>query len=169
MDSEAAAMPTMEPQHENHQWLMQLVGDWEYTGVTTMGPGEEAHKSQGSESVRALGELWIMGDGVHTMSDGDQMLTVITLGYNNLTGRLFGSWVGSCMSGLWVYDGELDSNRKVLTLNCQGPSMEDHSKLINYQDIVELVSPDHRTLRSQMQREDGSWTEMMRADYKRVG
>jgi len=170
MDNEGAGMPQMEQPQENHKWLQQIVGDWEFTSVADMGPelGGQV-ESKGSERVRALGQFWVVGEGSGEMGGCGPESMILTLGYNPKTGHFVGTWVGSMMSHLWVYDGELDSERKVLTLNCQGPSMEDPAKLVSYQDIVELPNPDLRILRSRMQKEDGSWLEFMRAEYRRVG
>ena len=35
--------------------------------------------------------------------------------------------------------------------------------------VVEIVSDDHRVLRSRVRRDDGTWHEFMRADYRRAG
>jgi hypothetical protein len=32
-------------------------------------------------------------------------------------------WIGLMMTYLWVYDGELDADERVLTLNAEGSSM----------------------------------------------
>jgi uncharacterized protein DUF1579 len=46
----------------------------------------------------------------------------MTLGYDPEKKQYVGTWVGSMMSYLWVYDGSLDAEEKVLTLNAEGPS-----------------------------------------------
>jgi hypothetical protein len=106
---------------------------------------------------------------VGDMGDGDQSTSVITLGYDPQKGRFVGTWLGSMITFLWHYDGELDAGGKVLTLNSQGPDMSGATdKLANYRDIIELADADHYILRGQAEAEDGSWTEFMRMDYYRV-
>jgi hypothetical protein len=39
--------------------------------------------------------------------------------------------------------------------------------MAKYQDIMEFVSDDHRTLSSQMQNDDGTWNKFMTAHYYR--
>jgi hypothetical protein len=51
-----------EPQKE-HDWLLNFVGEWTYEGECSMGPDQPPMKSGGSETVRALGSLWVVGDG----------------------------------------------------------------------------------------------------------
>ena len=45
--------------------------------------------------------------------------------------RFVGTWIGSMMTYLWVYEGTLDATEKVLTLNAEGPSMGTEGKLAN--------------------------------------
>ena len=71
------------------------------------------------------------------------------------------------MAHLWVYDGSLDATGKVLTLDSEGPSMAGDGTLAKYQDVVEIVSHDHRVLRSRVLGEDGGWREFMTAHYRR--
>jgi hypothetical protein len=39
--------------------------------------------------------------------------------------------------------------------------------MAKYQDIIEFITPDHRTLTSRMQSEDGAWHQFMFAHYRR--
>jgi hypothetical protein len=72
------------PQAEHH-WLQKLLGDWEYEGEATSPDGDTV-KSSGTESVRALGDLWVIAEGRGTMGNGDQDTTVMTLGYDEQSG-----------------------------------------------------------------------------------
>ena len=69
---------------------------------------------------------------------------------------------------LWVYEGVLNSDGTVLTLDAEGPSMEAEGELRKYQDIIEVKSDDHRVLRSQMLGDDGQWHHFMTANYRRT-
>ena len=114
-------MQTPEPTSE-HQWLMQLVGDWNFTCECIMGPDQPPMKSIGTQSTRALGSLWILGEMVGEDPSGQPALSIITLGYDPAKNRFVGTFVASCMTHLWPYEGQLDSTGKVLTLNSSGPS-----------------------------------------------
>jgi len=80
------------------------------------------------------------------MPGGIAATTLMTLGYDPAKGRFVGTWIGSMMTHLWVYDGELDPAGRVLTLNSEGPSMTGDGSFAKYQDIVEFMSDDHRVL-----------------------
>ncbi len=48
--------------HAEHRWLQRLVGEWTYEAECDMGPGQPPVKTNGRESVRALGPLWTVGE-----------------------------------------------------------------------------------------------------------
>lgn len=157
----------IEPRDE-HRWLQRLVGDWTYEVDCEMGPDQPRWRSQGTERVRALGEAWVIAESQGEMPGGGAAHMVMTLGYDPRQQRFVGTWVGSMMTHLWVYeDGALDPAGKVLTLSAEGPSMAHEGSMASYQDVVELVSEDHRVLRSRVRRDDGTWHEFMQADYRR--
>jgi hypothetical protein len=101
------------------------------------------------------------------MPDGGPSTTIITLGYDPKKKRFVGTFVASMMADLWVYEGVLDRSEAVLTLDAEGPSMTGDGKMAKYQDIVEVKSDDHRVLRSQVLGDDGKWTPIMWATYRR--
>ena len=156
------------PQKE-HEWLGRLVGEWTYENESDMGPDKPKMKFRGTETVRSLGGLWILGEGQGDMPGGGCANMIITLGFDPRTSRFVGTWVGSMMTHLWVYDGTLDAAGRVLTLNAEGPSFVSEGKMAKYQDVITMIADDHRTLTSRTQGEDGTWHEFMRAHYRRTG
>jgi len=156
-----------EPQKE-HRWLQKLVGEWTSEMEASMGPDQPPMKSKGSESVRSLGGVWVVAEGKGEMPDGSPATMILTLGYDPQKKRYVGTWIGSMMTHLWVYDGELDASEKVLTLNAEGPSMKDPTARMKYKDVIEFKSDDHRVLTSHMLGEDGKWTQFMTAHYRRT-
>ncbi|MFO0810106.1 MAG: DUF1579 domain-containing protein [Gemmataceae bacterium] len=156
-----------EPQQE-HRWLQRLVGNWTSEMECSMGPEKPPETFRGSESVRSLGGLWTLGEGAGEMPDGCSCTTLMTLGYDPAKKRFVGTFIASMMTHLWLYDGSLDAAGKILTLNTEGPSFADPTKMAKYQDIIEFVSDDHRTLSSQFHTDDGRWHRFMTAHYRRV-
>jgi hypothetical protein len=155
-----------EPQKE-HQWLQKLVGEWTYEHSCSAGPDKPSEKFTGTERVRTLGPVWVLAEGTGQMPGGGTANSLMTLGYDPQAKRFVGTWVGSMMPHLWVYDGSLDAAEKVLTLNAEGPDFSTPGRTAKYQDVIEFVSDDHRTLTSRTLGEDGKWTEFMKAHYRR--
>lgn len=155
-----------EPQKE-HQWLQKLVGEWNMEADAAMEPGQPAGKSRGTESVRSIGGLWVVCEGQGEMPGGGAATMLMSIGYDPGRKRYVGSWIGSMMTHMWVYDGELDPDGKVLTLETEGPDFETEGKTRKYQDVIEFKSDDPRVLTSRIRRNDGTWHEFMKAEYRR--
>ena len=155
-----------EPTKE-HAWLQQLVGDWTYEGECYGGPDQPPMKSSGSETIRPLGGFWVMAEGKGQMPGGGDAAMIMTLGYDVGKNRYQGTWVGSMMPHLWVYDGRMDADKRILTLAADGPSMAGDGTMQNYEDIIELVDPNHRILRARALGSDGKWNQFMETHYRR--
>lgn len=151
---------------DQHRWLQQLVGEWICTMNTPMPNGEMPPPA--TEKVRALGEIWVQGE-THTEMPGMGLAVMqMTLGYDAQKKRFVGTWLGSMMNYLWIYEGDLDASGKKLILNAEGPAMMlGPGKTAKYHDIITIVGPNERTLTSEMQQPDGSWQQFMTATYKR--
>lgn len=159
-------MQSAEPRAEHH-WLQKLVGEWTYESEAILGPDQPPMKSEGSESVRSLGGLWTLAEGRGEMPEGGQFTSVMTLGYDPERKRFVGTWIGSVMTHLWLYEGELDEAGKVLALHAEGPTMTGDGKTAKYKDEIEILGDDHRTLTSSMLGEDGNWHRFVTAHYRR--
>ena len=159
-------MMTAKPERQ-HRWLERLVGEWMFETDVPAQAGQPASKSTGSESVRSIGGLWIQAEGHGEMPGGGPATSVMTLGYDLQKKRFVGSWIGSMMTFMWVYDGELDAAERVLTLTSEGPSMSGDGTMSSYQDVIEFTSNDHRTLTSRVRTPDGTWQHFMTVDYRR--
>lgn len=151
-----------------HEWLQKLVGEWTYESEATVEPGQPPTKCVGTESVRSIGDLWVMGEGRGEMPGGGTAIMVTTIGYDPEKKQYVGTFIGSMMSNLWVYEGTLDPAGRMLTLNTEGPNFCDDGKRTTYRDVVELKSDDHRVLTSSALGDDGEWHAFMTANYWRT-
>lgn len=154
------------PQNQHH-WLQKLVGEWIYETEATMGAEQPPEKATGTESVRSLGGLWILAEGQGEMPGCGAATMIMTLGYDPHKQQYVGTWIGSMMTHLWVYDGKLDADERVLTLDSEGPAMTGEGKMAKYRDAIEFKSDDHRVLTSHMLGDDGQWHNFMTANYRR--
>lgn len=155
-----------EPQKE-HQWLKRFVGEWTSEGEAMMGPDKPSEKFKGIERVRSIGDVWFLFEGEGEMADGSISTNLMTLGYDPRKQRFVGTFLGSMMTNLWVYEGTLDAAGTTLTLDTDGPSMTGDGTA-HYQDIITLESDDLRTMTSQIQGDDGTWTQFMKMTVRRT-
>ena len=123
----------------------------------------------GQQTTRALGQLWILTEITGAMPNGEEARSVITLGYDPAQECFVGTFVSSCMTHMWPYRGTLDSARKVLTLDSEGPSFSGDGTMAKYQDIIEIIDRDHHTMTSQLLGPDGQWVRFMHGTYRRSG
>ncbi|AHK42418.1 hypothetical protein OV14_0335 [Ensifer adhaerens OV14] len=121
---------------EAHRWLEQLLGDWQ---VRTSGAPETG--TPWTEHVRSLQGLWAVCEGQGTMPDGSFGQTLMTLGYSPETGRFVGTWVGSMMTHMWIYDGELEPDGLTLSLYCDGPDFDAPGRKARYRDAITMANP----------------------------
>lgn len=153
-----------------HAWLRRLVGEWTFEMASMDGEPQPPGKLGGVESVRALGDVWVLAEGRGQMPDGTPTQSQMLLGYDPAQRAFVGTWIGSMMNHLWIYRaGALDAAQRVLTLNAEGPAFDGTpGKMAQYRDVIEIVDADERLLHGNVQREDGSWSRFMTARYRRV-
>jgi Protein of unknown function (DUF1579) len=159
-------MQIPEPTSE-HQFLLQLVGDWSIESECTMGPDQPPSKSTATQSTRAIGSLWTLGEMVMRGPGEDSMLSLITLGFDPARGKFVGSFVASCMTYHWIYEGSLDASRRILTLDAEGPSFTGDGSTAKYHDIIEVVEQDTYLFSSEYQSTDGQWIKFMNGTHTR--
>ncbi|MEP9352931.1 DUF1579 domain-containing protein [Xanthobacter sp. KR7-65] len=148
-----------------HMWLKRLVGEWSVEAPSYDGEGTV----KGTETVRTLGDLWVICEAHMEMPDGSAGKTVMTLGYDPQKGKIVGSWVGSMMTYLWVYEGSIDAAGACLTLDARGPTFDETGAFTDYQDIITFEGDDARVLRSRQRLPDGAWQDLFSARYSRSG
>lgn len=163
-----AAEPLKMPEPvKEHAWLQQFVGEWEYEAEMTMQPGEPPMRSKGTESTRAIGGFWILGENKGIFFE-KPFTGILTLGYDPESKKFIGTWVDSVGSYLWRYEGTLDESGKILTLTSEGPCPAKPGQLVKVKETLEVIDKDHKVFTSRMQGDDGTWNTMGKIDYRRT-
>jgi len=159
--------PAPEPPSKEHVWLKQLVGEWNCKVESVAEPGVEAMSFESTESVRAIGDYFILAEGNADFM-GEAFTSLTTLGYDPEEDVFVGTWVDSLRPNLWTYRGTLDESGKVLTLETEGPGWNDPSVTMKYRDVLTIYGKDHKELSSWALGEDGEWSKFMVADFRRA-
>jgi hypothetical protein len=152
-----------------HAWLHRLVGEWQFEGESIAADGQPSMKTSGTETVRKLGDAWVLCEGCGPMGGG-VALTQFTFGFDPAKGHFVGTFIGSMMTHLWIYHrGELDAAGRTLSLYADGPAFDGPPGAVaSYRDSIELVGPDERLLVSHLKGPDGEWIHFMTSRYLRT-
>ncbi len=150
-----------------HGFLQKLVGTWDVTS-------EMSGETPWVETVRSLHGIWFIAEGTGDMPSGDggegggAATTMLTLGFDAAKGKYVGTWLGSMMDNLWVYEGDVEPDGKTLNLYTIGPSMSGEG-MADYREQIIFLTDDHRIFNSSARQPDGSWKQFMEAHYRRKG
>lgn len=162
----AQEMPEMPKPQKEHQWLEQLAGDWTAVIEASMGPDQPPMKCEGTQSAKMVGGRWLIADGEGEMM-GQQMTSVLTLGYNPAKKKYVGTFISSCANDLWTYEGTVSDDGKKLMLETEGPNMMSPGETSKYRETIEITDKDRYVFTSAMEGPDGKWTTFMTAKYDR--
>ncbi|MCA9016690.1 MAG: DUF1579 domain-containing protein [Planctomycetaceae bacterium] len=154
------------PQSE-HEWLEPLLGNWSVETECQMSPDQPLHTSHGQATCRSLEGMWLLIETGGTDSESGNWSTLMTVGYDPAKKSYIGTFVGSMMTCLWFYQGNLDQTGKKLILDTEGPQCGGDG-VAQYQDSIELIDQDHWILSSQMQTETGEWNKIMTSHHRRI-
>ena len=150
----------------DHEWLKQLVGEWDVQWKMYMQPDQPPMEAAGTDSVRALGDQWIIAEAKTTMM-GSPYNGILSLGYSAQKKHFIGTWIDSFGGHLWVYKGTLNDAGDALTLETEGPSLENPEKTARYKEIIQITGRDSRTFTSNFEAEDGTWVKILTVESRR--
>ena len=150
----------------DHAWLEQLVGEWGLTLKMYGQPDQPPAESMGADTVRAVGEHWVIAETMTTMM-GAPYSGVMSLGYDQTKQRFHGAWIDSFGSGLWIYTGTLNEAGDTLTLETEGPSPQQAGKTIKYRQVIQITGKDNRTMNLSVETEGGQWMRIVTNEYSR--
>jgi uncharacterized protein YndB with AHSA1/START domain len=161
-----AACPGSTMPEPQHGWLHRLLGEWSFESEC-VGPNGEAMRASGVERVRTLGGYWVVGESEGEMPGGGPARWIVSMGYDPVARRFRGSFIGSMMAHMFVYDGQLAEDGQALILDTEGPAMTGEGTA-RYRDVVRMEGDDARSVTSEVQGVDGRWTTFMTARFRRV-
>lgn len=151
---------------KEHKWLQQLAREWEFDAEMLLEPGKPPLKYKGTESVRSVGEFWVVAEQKAAFFDMP-FTGIMTLGFDGQKKKYVGTWIDSLHSPLRHLEGTVDAAGKTLTLLTEGPNPAAPGKLSKYKEEIEIKSKDQKVHTSSMLGEDGKWVVFMTVNYQR--
>ena len=160
-----AQAPDMPKPVKEHEWLQQFVGEWNSEFEIFHDPSQPPIKGKGTETSRAIGGFWVVGEGNSEMM-GMKFSSLLTLGYDPDKKKYVGTWIDSMASYLWKYEGTVDATGKILTLETEGPCPMRPGP-VKYKEVTEFKDKDTRVFTSSIVETDGKLTPMVRVTSTR--
>jgi hypothetical protein len=145
-------------------FLARATGEWEYDAEAINGPGQPPVVLHGVEHGRMVGGWAVLETDGQTSSG--PFTAILTLGPQPDGKTYVATWISSLDATLIRYDGALDDNAHLLTLDSLGADPRDPAKQIRYRDTIQLVGDDRKELASMMEL-DGAWVTFVRSHYRR--
>lgn len=148
-------------------WAQMLIGEWDYQFRTADDSDHPGATASGTESVRAVGDYWLILENIGDSSDGTKSHSVTLIGYDPAKDRFSGAVAGTAVPTLFIYDGEPVERGRILILETEGPAMTEGSETDRYRDVFHVVDHDHRFTAAEVLQENGEWKEFMRTEFTR--
>lgn len=165
----AQTPPEMPKPVKEHEWLGQLVGEWETEAEAKLDPSQPPVKCVGTESIRSIGGFWVLNETRGTPPGSDVPMTgLMTLGYDPEKKKYVGTWVDSMTGHLWTYEGTVDSSGKKLTLLTEGPAPFLPAGKAKYRESVEIKDKDYKVFTSSIEVAPGEWHTFMTSHARRT-
>lgn len=156
-------MPEPTPEHG---LLMETVGEWDVDCTYFMGPGEPM-KTTARETIEALGSFWTVSL-FRAEFMGQPFCGRATSGYDPAKGKWVGTWIDSMMPHLFVMEGDIDPETKVLTMHCEGPAPMT-GEMVPYRSTAEHLSDGRRRFEMFMTLPGAGEVKMFSYVYTRAG
>jgi hypothetical protein len=121
----------------------------------------------GRVETRQVGPLWTLIDCHGETLESGRWNSLFTLGCDAEKKKFVGTFVASMMTFLWICEGDLDSEGKVLTLCVDGPSF-DGQGMAQHQDMFEIVDLNHWILHSKILNPSGQWVDFLVGHHRRL-
>jgi hypothetical protein len=139
------AMRRMGEVRAEHKQLDYFVGDWSATTTMWMDPKAPPQKTEGKTHTESLyGGRYIEMHYQGTY-EGQAFTGEGFMGFDNLKGKFFNTWVDSMSTGFWLAWGSYDAAAKTYTFHGE---MDDPMKAgakTAVRQLVHVVDPGHYT------------------------
>ncbi len=149
-----------------HAWLRRFAGDWQAKVEGYMDSDTPGFVTHGEEHSRMLGDLWVLAEGRNLSFPYAYQLT---LGFDPARGRYIATWTDTMLPHLWTYDGTLDPEGRILTMDTEGPDPAEPGRRARFREVTEFRGEDERVFTSSRQGLDGRWILCMRVELRRKG
>ncbi len=165
----AAQAPSLFVPTQEHKEMAREVGVWEGESKLWATPDAEPVASKGVETIKLLGQMWLVGryegDMMGQPFHGQSQTT-----YDPLKKKYVGTWIDSMAPTMMTLTGDYDVKTHSLTMMMEGIDAMT-GKPGKWKTITIYESADAKTfeIHAPVEGQDGKWWKMMEIKYKRKG
>ncbi|MFT7677478.1 MAG: hypothetical protein ACI8QC_001456 [Planctomycetota bacterium] len=147
---------------EEHKRMLETVGEW--TGVMVMDMGQGPVSYDCTETITAVGELWVTS-AFHCEFMGMDFDGASSMGYDPETSTYTGTWIDSTTNHLTIQKGSFDKAKNAIVMEYEGPDAMT-GKMVPMR--LENVGTKDAYMMTFFQTVDGTTTQTMTISMKRV-
>jgi hypothetical protein len=166
LQAQMAAFEKAGTPRAEHAQLAYFAGNWTARTQVWMDPEAAATESTGT----CKGEVVYGGRYVSMTCAGTFLGQPFDgyglLGYDNLRGKFFNTWVDSTTTGFWLAWGEYDKASNAWTFLAEMPDRMKPSASVKVRQVLRIYGPNHYGL-DRYEFRDGKETRTMNIDYRR--
>lgn len=164
--AQAEAYQRMTELRPEHKQLAYFVGNWKSKSQVWMVPGAPPQEASGTSKGTALygGRYITMNyEGVFF---GQPFQGQGQLGFDNLRGKFFSTWLDSYSTGFWLSWGEYDKASNAWTFHGEMPDPMKPQNTVKIRQVLRIYDDKHYGFDS-YDFKDGKETRTMNIDYRR--
>ena len=147
-----------------HEVLKQEVGEWEATiTIWPTGPDGEVEISEGTETNKMMGNLWLISDFKSTVN-GQHFSGHGAFGYDAEKKKYVGAWIDEMVPIMSMMEGEYDTDTKTMTYKMKGKGPDGQPQKTKLATVQKDADTRVMTMHAEV---DGEFVKMLQISYKR--
>ena len=149
-----------------HKQLKYFNGDWTSATKVWMDPKAPPQESAGTQKVVTLYDGRYLAFAQEGDYGGQKFWGQGYLGFDNLKGKFFSTWVDSMSTGFWLAYGTYDAAKKTYTFHGEIPDMMKPSTILKIRQVFRVIDDKHYAF-DWYETRDGKESRSMEITYTR--
>jgi len=164
--AQMAAFEKSSTPRAEHQQLAYFVGNWKAKTQVWMDPKAPPEESAGTSKGESIyGGRYITSSYNGTFG-GQPFTGQSVIGFDNLRGKFFNTWMDSMATGFWLAWGDYDKASNAWTFTGEMPDMMKPTTILKVRQVIRIYDQNHYGF-DWYEVRDGKETRTMNIDYRR--
>lgn len=164
--AQMAAFASASTPRAEHKQLAYFVGNWTTKSQVWMDPNAPAMETTGASKGEALYDGRYVSMSYSGTFWGQPFTGQGLLGFDNLRGKFFSTWIDSMSTSFWLAWGTYDKAGDAWTFHGDMPDMMNPATMVKVRQVFRIHDPKHYTF-DWYETRDGKEMRTMSIDYQR--